>query len=94
MHSTMSLNKDGCVRRRVYSLPTLEPFEQAYYWGTSEWTAREIEEAHRQYFSLRIAFQIENRFKFLDPSRRRQQVWLDWTYSGAVRTQVSLHAPL
>lgn len=31
-----------------------EPNVQTFYWATSEWSAREIEEAHRAYFAVRI----------------------------------------
>jgi aryl-alcohol dehydrogenase-like predicted oxidoreductase len=29
---------------------------KAFYWGTSEWSAEEIEEAHRMYFTLSRSF--------------------------------------
>lgn len=57
--------------------------KQAYYWATSEWSAREIEEAHRTLFLY--FWEILSLRGF----RRRCKIRPDWTYCRTMRTQVS-----
>ena len=55
----------------------------AFYWGTSEWSAQEIEEAHRTYRSLLKADTV------LTYYRHRDQTQPDCAHCGADAAQVS-----